>query len=313
MYMELDLSNNISMSSDKKKEIKHIVISGGGIAGFSFYGALRESNKKQIWDIDNIESIHGTSVGAIIAVFIILNYEWDILDEYIIKRPWHHLYKFNMYSLLDSINTRGIFDAKIIEDTLKPLLLGKDMSINITMEELYQRTQIDLHVYVTEINNFEYIDVSYKTHPNWRLVDAVYASSCLPLLFSPLIVDGNCYCDGGLIRNYPLSHCIKNGANPDEILGLFRTQDKNRDSSINDESTLIDYGVMLITRIMGKILNPSEKIDIAVEYNIVSSAISLYSIIKIAASEEDRLKLIEEGAERVANDVVTTPTVTTPN
>ena len=49
--------------------IKHLVLSGGGVVGFSFYGLLRETNKKGLWDISNIETIYGTSVGSIISIF----------------------------------------------------------------------------------------------------------------------------------------------------------------------------------------------------------------------------------------------------
>ena len=43
----------------KEKTIKHIILSGGGIAGFSYYGALKETAKQGLWDINNIK----TSIG----------------------------------------------------------------------------------------------------------------------------------------------------------------------------------------------------------------------------------------------------------
>ena len=56
------------------KTIKHIVIPGGGGTGFIAYGALKESHNRGIWNIENIESIYGTSAGAIIAIFIAIIY-----------------------------------------------------------------------------------------------------------------------------------------------------------------------------------------------------------------------------------------------
>ena len=43
--------------------IKHIVLSGGGQSIFTFYGVIKESNERGLWNISNIESIYGTSAG----------------------------------------------------------------------------------------------------------------------------------------------------------------------------------------------------------------------------------------------------------
>jgi hypothetical protein len=84
-------------------KIKYLVLSGGGSIGFSMYGILRESNKRGCWNIQNIEKIYATSVGTIIAVMISLNYDWDTLDDYLIYRPWQDIFKFDMYSFINSI------------------------------------------------------------------------------------------------------------------------------------------------------------------------------------------------------------------
>ena len=47
--------------------IKHIVLSGGGQSIFTFYGVIKESNERGLWNISNIESIYGTSAGAILS------------------------------------------------------------------------------------------------------------------------------------------------------------------------------------------------------------------------------------------------------
>jgi predicted acylesterase/phospholipase RssA len=282
-----------------KPTIKHLVISGGGAAGFSFYGVLRESNKKNIWALKNIETIHGTSVGSMMAVMISLGYDWDTLDDYLIKRPWHMVYKFNIYSLMDGLTKRGIFDKKVMEETLGPLLSGKDMSVDITMQEYYEKTKVELHIYTTEMNKFESVDISYKTHPDWKLIDAVYASSSLPVLFAPWIIDGNCFCDGGFMMNYPIPGCIRNGANPKEILGISRMTDVNNRITIEENSSILDYGIMLVYRIMERLLTPPAHVDIGVEYKIVTPRLSLNDIIETASSEQERIRLIDNGSSYV--------------
>ena len=68
--------------------IKHLVFSGGGPIVLISYGAAKQLNKKKFWEIENIETIYGTSVGAYMGTLISLGYEWDWIDDYFIKRPW---------------------------------------------------------------------------------------------------------------------------------------------------------------------------------------------------------------------------------
>ena len=88
-----------------KLKIKHLVISGGGVMGACAYGAIRECHNQGILDICNIESIHGTSIGAWFAVFIALKYECQVLDDYIVKRPWMQVFQHNMCPILSLQST----------------------------------------------------------------------------------------------------------------------------------------------------------------------------------------------------------------
>ena len=52
--------------------IKHIVISGGGPTGLLSYGAIRYLAKEHFWNLLDISSIYGCSIGAYIAIIISL-------------------------------------------------------------------------------------------------------------------------------------------------------------------------------------------------------------------------------------------------
>ena len=64
------------------------------------------------------------------------------------------------------------------------------------------------------------VDFNHKTHANMKVIDAVYASSTLPFIFQPFWYEDSYYLDGGLLNNYPLDICIKNGAQNEDILGI---------------------------------------------------------------------------------------------
>ena len=169
--------------------IQHLVLSGGGPAGFSIYGALRESAKTGVWNPDDIKSIWSTSAGAMIGAMIYITTNWDTLDNYIIRRPWDKLCSVNLYTLINAYMGCGLFNISVVEKMFSPLLLSNDYNVDITLQELYEKTGVEFHAFTTEINQNVCVDVSHETHPTWRLVDAVYASSALPGMFSPFIKD----------------------------------------------------------------------------------------------------------------------------
>jgi len=293
------------------KKIRHLAISGGGTIGLIFYGALKESNLSGLWNIEDIETIYGTSAGTIIAVIIAMNFDWKIIDDYIIKRPWQNVFQINMSQVLSSFHERGIFGIKIIEQIFQPLFSAKDMSMDITVEEFYQKTKIDIHMLTTNINTIELINISHKTHPEWRLIDAVYCSCALPILFKPLIIDSACYCDGGCLRNYPVLDCIAEGADPDEIFGLCKHSKMNPSSSqVNADSSFFDYLYSIISKIFLVHLSPKFvpiKYELILEIPITSISDYFNSI----NSPQERAKLIEIGKDAITqakwcnNDVVT--------
>ena len=288
--------------------IRHIVCSGGGVTGFSFYGMLRECHKRNLWKLEDIETIYGTSVGSIIAVILALDYDWDTIDDYLIKRPWNNVFKFNLYSIIDSLQQRGIFGMKTIEDTFVPLFSGKDISIDITMQDFYDITKKEIHIFTTDVMRFEVVDISHKTHPEWRLMDAVYASSAIPIIFSPFIKDSKCYCDGAMLLNYPLDKCIENGAKNDEIIGLCNDMNAHDEDIFNESCSLLDYGLIIMKKLICAFLSVREH-RIKNEFRITSINMSIYDIVSTTTEIDNRIRLIQEGVDVIANTFTSTDTI----
>lgn len=291
-------------------KIKHIVCSGGGVTGFAFYGVIRETHKQGLWNFEDIETIYGTSVGSIFAVLLALNYDWETMDDFLIKRPWQNVFKFNMYSLLESFQKKGIFDIQSIRESFLPAFNGKDISIDITMKEFYEATKKEIHIFTTEVNSFQTVDISYKTHPDWKIVDAVYCSSAVPVVFAPHLINDTCYCDGGFLVNYPIYKCIESGANPDEILGLDRTSDPEKEANkINSESSMLDYVILIINTLIRTILRREFSIEKKLpryEFIIKCPPISIYDIYNATTNIEERLRLIQVGVDEVQKQLNST-------
>jgi|TARA_Y100000389_G_scaffold105330_1_gene102221 NTE family protein len=279
-----------------KNTIEHIVISGGGLTLFTYYGVLKKSAENKIWDINNIKTIYGTSAGAILSVLLCLKYDWEISDNYIINRPWEKVFNINMYLLFDIFQRKGLFDLSVIKESLKPLFLGKDIDLNITFEDFFHVTNIELHLFVTDLNEFETIDVSYKTHPKWKVIDIVYSSASVPVIFAPCIFENKCLIDGGIFNNSPVQPCIDNGADAEKILSI--SYKENIHSKIEDEGTLLDYIIVLLNNLI-KSINKEVFIETGIHYSTDFADISIEMILSLISNKEHRIELINKGCNTV--------------
>jgi predicted acylesterase/phospholipase RssA len=277
--------------------IKHLVISGGGPILFQITSAIQELERKEYLNMKNIESIYGTSAGAIVAVMISLRYDWDTINDYIIKRPWHDVFPIKIQNILDAYTKKGIFDIKTVEKCFKPLFDAKDISLNITMKDFFNLTNIDIHMCSFELNEYKVKDISHETFPDLPLLTAVQMTCALPVLVTPVFIDDKCFIDGGVGCNYPLCFCVDSGKSVDEILGFKNNYENENDSKIGENSTLLDY----ILNFLFKALNyiHDNNVQPTIKNEIIFDTIYInFDVLKNALNKiEVRRNLFEKGKQ----------------
>lgn len=290
------MNSEMSDEESPKKIIKHMVLSGGGETGFAYYGAFRESHIQGFWDIKNIISIHSTSAGSIFSTFLPLIHHigWEKFDTFIYERPWDQVYTFSIEHIMNLYTNIGILNRKSIYDTFYPIFTAVDISMDITMEEFYQLTGIEIHYYTTELESFELVNVSYKTHPNWKVIDAVYASSALPILFKPAEIDGKSYIDGAVFCNYPLKQCMKMAEDEDEILAFKKCYPIEFKTDTNYDN-LIEYINDILAKTFAKISVSFGSPEIKNCVKFFGEYTTAYTVYNIISNVESRNELIESG------------------
>jgi predicted acylesterase/phospholipase RssA len=279
--------------------IKHIVISGGGPTGLKSLGALQHLEKYDFWKIENIESIYATSAGAIIGLLIVMKIKWDYINDYVIKRPWHEVFDISINQIFEAFSKKGLFDDKVIDIFFKPFFNAIDLSINITMRELYEYSKIDFHVFSLEMNHFDMIDISHTTHPDLKVFDAIHMTIALPLVITPRCLDNKCYIDGGVVSNYPLNYCVSNNNISDdnlgEILGVRNNYENSENNIVKHDSTILDYITIFINKLVMNVDTEPKQIKIPNEIVYKTQNLSFAFLKSTISSSDEREKLLKDG------------------
>lgn len=167
-----------------------LVLSGGAARANAQIGALHALNEHGIYP----SHISGASAGALIGALYCSGYSpLEILE---LSKSQEFLSIFKI----------GFLNKSLTEMTRLKTFLRKH--IKPTFKEL----KIPLYISVTNLNSGECEIIS-----KGDIVDFLAATCAIPLLFRPVKIDDNLYCDGGLINNFPIEPLEKIC---DKIIGL---------------------------------------------------------------------------------------------
>ena len=275
--------------------IKHIVLGGGGYLGLTTLGALHELHTNKIYHIDNITNIYSISIGALIGVILCLKIDWHIIIEYIKDRPWHKVITITPDMILNTLDKKGLLDNSFFHESLINLFKSVDLTAEITLQELFEYSQITLHIYSVKLNDMSLVDFNHKTHPNMKVIDAVYASSALPFIFQPFWYQDSYYLDGGLLNNYPLDLCIKNGGEHAEILGIKYTIAPEK-KILRKEAKMMEFSFFIYKKFFRK-LRQCQTYTITNEIHIPCDAINLQECKDLLEDSDKRGKFIQSGVQ----------------
>lgn len=157
---------------------KCFVLSGGGCRGFAHLGVVKALQEHNIYP----SAISGTSAGAIAGAFIANGFTPDEVME-----MFYAKFKLNPLALHGF--RLGLLSMKTIRDFLQK-------NLRITQFE-----QLTMPFYVTATN---FIDGSQTIFNKGNIIDAVVASSSIPVVFPAFLIDGIPYVDGAVSNNLPV-------------------------------------------------------------------------------------------------------------
>lgn len=156
-----------------------LALSGGGAKGFAHLGVfklLEESGLKP-------DIISGTSAGSLMGVLFADGYSADEIKNMFIGR------EFSEFAQLQ-IPKSGLFNYDRFQEFLKRHLRSKRIE-DLPIPTVIVATDLDRGC-----------SHEFRSGP---IVEAVTASCCMPIVFSPVLINDVHYVDGGLFRNFPVS------------------------------------------------------------------------------------------------------------
>ena len=168
-----------------------VALSGGGVRSFSQLGVLKAL--KEVGIVPEI--ISGTSGGAVVGALYAAGLEPNEVLEILLKTPIYRYVRpvLSRYGFLKIEKLASLYDLYLPKKTFESL-------------------PIKLVISSTDISHGKTV---YFTEGN--LVKALLASSCIPILFRPVDIDGRLMVDGGILNNMPVEPLI---GNCDFVIGI---------------------------------------------------------------------------------------------
>lgn len=212
---------------------KILVISGGGIKGFSALGAVSKLSQLNI--MTNIETFCGTSAGSAICLLLIIGYSAQDIYNILSELDMNNVIKPNLENIFDDIHI-GLNLSDPIIYIIGFLMKKKNYSIKTTFDDLFKKTNKHLIVTGVCLNDVSLHYFSYSNSPNMEILKAIQISISIPLIFKPCEFQHKLWIDGGVMNNYPIDLF---NSNLNDVIGIYMDEDYDSCDSFEDTQSYI--------------------------------------------------------------------------
>lgn len=177
-----------------------LVLGGGGMKGMSHVGVIRALDAAGI----RVDAVVGTSVGALIGARFATGSPADELEIEALSVTESAVLRRNVRAfLLGGIAQVGLYDGEHYRALARRLLEGVS----------FATLDIPLRMNALSLRDGRERWFGWGAETSLTLVDAIYASGALPLIFPPMATpDGDLLVDGGLRTMVGVAEAVRWGA-----------------------------------------------------------------------------------------------------
>jgi NTE family protein len=192
--------------------MRGLVLSGGGSLGSFEVGAIHSL----IYSGKSYDMFSGVSVGALNSFYLsqftdqkqgidqLIGF-WSKISTKDVYEHWNFLMYLNVFwkpSIYSTAPLKRLLTANI--DNKKIIAAGKKVFIG-----------------AASLTTSKY-RVWDETSPNY--IDAILASAAFPGFLTPVVIDSECYADGGILNTHNIGSLIKAGCDEIDIISCVPTQ-----------------------------------------------------------------------------------------
>jgi len=271
-----------------KLNITHLVLSGGGMKGVIFIGALRYMYIENLHK--NITHIAANSIGSFVALFIAFKLTIEEIEKIIYDskddKGLCNIPTKNYYKIISNL---GLCSISNFMEHFKKIIRVKypDVNDTITFKEVSKRFGINLYFSTTNINRCENRIFSIDDTPDISVFTACEASMSIPLIFNPIAIDGEYYYDGAFSNNFPIK--IFSHVSKENIIGMVLYKEKNNYEPSNKKINIFFlirqicrmFEILRINQVTG---NEIKKEDI--DYYFIPKDISMQNSMNIVVNRK---------------------------
>lgn len=274
-----------------------LVLSGGGVRGAAHIGAIKALKENKI----EIETIAGTSAGAIVASLYALGYttnEMINFFRYFAKSVMGISPRFLFNSMREekSIKLRGLASSLNIERTMQDVANAKGIKLvkDLKMPIIIPATDLisDREIVFTN----QKLDGDYYIQ-NIEVGKAVRASSTFPGMYAPFDYQEYQFVDGGIFDNLPVEE-LKKINNTGKVLAI-----KFDLKSPRKQNTMYNISMQSIDLMQEKLMQDSIKLADSL-LTIDLRDVKVFNIDKIEFCYEQGYKQTIEKMEEIKKNLM---------
>lgn len=217
----------------------NIVLSGGGLAAIAYLGCLQylQSNR----EVKNtLKNVLGVSSGAIFALILVLDLSYEETKNWLQGLSEVRINHIHIHSIKTLMEKYGLDEGVGVVELVNSLFSLRNLDENITFRDLAKRFGKNLIVAAANVHTSDIEYFSIDTTPNMGVIQAIRASTAIPLLFTPVLYNEHYFVDAFIYDNFPLNYF----KNDQHTLGLNLVSKQTMVSSCAEFFTKMFYSVI---------------------------------------------------------------------
>ena len=267
-------------------KIDTIVLSGGSTKVPAYIGCFRALKEFNIINdnLDGINHIISCSVGMFYALLILLKVSKQVIESFTKRFCFSELLDIDNLNINDLLFELGLFDNHKVGTIITTILREKYSKETMTLQELYDLTNIKLTTKVVNHTKACIEYMSYENEPDLSITTLLLMTTAIPLFFKPIKYKDCLYVDGGTAGGFATEVAGENYIGI-HLKGPWKSDKKK---TIFDEIPIIDYFISGLAISVSDSSEPdSKKIIIPSNIHFTNFKLSL----------EEKQTLIDSGYE----------------